>query len=359
MHFDLTDEQKALRDMLDSFLAERLGGAKAVDATRDTALDRDLWSALAALGLGGTLVPEADGGLGLDLLTLAVAAETLGGHAAPAPVVPNALAAWLIAETGTTAQRERWLTALISGECTAAFALQEEDGWFEQAWTLQPHRLEGAKRNVERGGEVDLLILGILGGGLALAERDSVSDIVALDTLDRSRPLADVHFAGGKADILPAEPSVVGALLNALAVVHAADALGAAAAVHALAVQYAGESYQFGRPIGSFQALKHQLAEMSVEIEPARPLVWYAAHAWDTKRPDAGRMASLAKAHAGELAVAVGRGAIEAHGGIGYTWEYPAHLFLKRAMHDRAWLGGTACHRERVAQLGGWGARNG
>ncbi|HTU13082.1 MAG TPA: acyl-CoA dehydrogenase family protein [Allosphingosinicella sp.] len=328
MRFDLTDEQKALRDTLDAFFAARFGGAEGVDAVADTALDRALWTDISALGLGGILVPAAAGGLDMGLLTLAVAAETLGRYAVPAPVLAGALAAWAIAEGGSEAQRERWLGPLMSGEALAAIALEGE--------TL-----------VERADAADLVIVGMRGGGLALVTAFTAT---AVDTLDRTRPLFEIDHD----DAEPLGGALADRLLDALLILHAADALGAAGAAQARAIDYARERRQFGRAIGSFQALKHQLADMSVELEPARPLCWYAAHAWDTGRADARRAAALAKAHLGEISVNCARAAVEAHGGIGYTWEYPVHLFLKRAMHDRSVHGTPNVHRERAAALAGW-----
>jgi len=353
MHFDLTDEQKALREMLAQFFHERLGGARAIEAVRETALDRGLAAEIGGLELSGIMVPAALGGSGLDLLSLAVVAETTGRYCVPAPIVASALAAWLVASWGTAAQRDRWLAGLMSGEIAAAFALQEAAGWLPESWTLQGDRIDGSKRNVEWAGDAGLLVVGLGGGTLALVDAAAEEVSVApVDSLDRSRPMGEVTFRHAVADPLPL--AATAPLIDAMLVLYAADAIGAASAIQALAVDYARERRQFGQLIGAFQALQHQLADMSVEIEPARPLVWYAAHAWDSGRADARRTAALVKAHAGDIAVAVARGAIEAHGGIGYTWEYPAHLFLKRTMHDRAAMGGVSFHRERAAALAGW-----
>lgn len=331
MRFDLTDEQKALRDTLEAFFAARFGGAEGVEAIADPALDRTLWNEISALGLGGILVPAEDGGLDMGLLTLTVVAETLGRYAVPAPVMTNALAAWLISVGGSEAQRERWLAPLMSGEVIAALALSGE-------------------ALVERADAADLVIVG-KDDGVAI-----VTDfaLTAVDTLDRSRPVFEISYDGAAAEPLDRDEKLADRLLDALLILHAADALGAASAAQARAVDYAKERRQFGRVIGSFQALKHQLADISVELEPARPLCWYAAHAWDTGREDARRAAALAKAHLGELSVNCARAAVEAHGGIGYTWEYPVHLFLKRAMHDRTIHGTPNFHRERAAALAGW-----
>jgi alkylation response protein AidB-like acyl-CoA dehydrogenase len=332
MRFDLTDDQKALRDTLESFFAARFGAAQGVEAVADTGLDRRLWQDIGELGLSGILVPADRGGLDMGLLTLAVVAETLGRYAVPAPVIGNALAAWAISQGGSDAQRQRWLQPLMTGEAVAAIAPAGE--------TL-----------VEWAEAADLVILEGSKSGLMLLPEFDVSPA---DTLDRTRPLGEISYDSDKAESLPGGGRLRERLYDALLVLHAADALGAASAAQARAIAYATERRQFGRPIGSFQALKHQLADISVELEPARPLCWYAAHAWDTGRDDARRAAALAKAHVGEIAVNSARAALEAHGGIGYTWEYPIHLFLKRAMHDRSIQGSPNFHRERAAALAGW-----
>ena len=352
MRFDLTEEQKSLREMLTEFFGERFGGAQGVEAIARTTLDADLWSAVAELGLAGAMVPEEDGGLGLDLLTATVIAEVTGRYAVPAPVLPSILASWLIATAGSQEQKGKWLPKLLGEGAQAAFALAEDGGWAPADWTLEGAPLVGTKLYVERADSADLFIVGGKDGSLAIVEADDAT-LTPVDTLDRTRPLFAVAFDAA-ADVLTTDAAVAGKLFDALCITSAADALGAASAIQARAIDYAKERKQYGRLIGSFQALKHQLADMSVELEPARPLVWYAAHAWDMGQEDAPRMAALAKAHLTDISVQVARNAIEAHGGIGYTWEHPAHLFLKRAMADRSALGSVNVHRERAAVLAGW-----
>ena len=121
-----------------------------------------------------------------------------------------------------------------------------------------------------------------------------------------------------------------------------------------MTVDYARTREQFGTPIAQFQAVKHQLANMAMEAEPMRGLVWMAAYAFDHRREDVAREAAIAKAHVTDRVVQIGRDAVSLHGGIGFTWECDVHFWLKRAMHDRTWLGGPAIHRERLAQLSNW-----
>jgi alkylation response protein AidB-like acyl-CoA dehydrogenase len=151
------------------------------------------------------------------------------------------------------------------------------------------------------------------------------------------------------------EPEVAARLVDALLVLLSADACGAGLRAYRMAVEYANVRTQFGQVIGKFQALRHQLANMAVDMEPCRALYWYAAYAWDTIPQKQRRTAATAKAHITDMAVRSARAAVEAHGGIGYTWEYPLHLYLKRAMHSRLHMGSPALHRERMALLARWG----
>jgi len=360
MNFDLSDEQRAIADAVRSVLEDRLGDAKIGAYLERVELDEALWSEVCGLGVCGILVREASGGMQMDMVTMAVIAEVLGSYAAPLPIVPNALAAWLIDRSGSPEQRDRWLSKLISGEAKAAFALGEaEDRWLPDTWTLRRGEsgggsLTGWKRNVEWGAAADLFIVGLSGDQLALVEANDTTVRHALDSVDRTRRLADVEFRESAAQSIEGGAESVSQLVDALLVLLAADACGAAATALSRAVNYAKERKQYGQLIGSFQALKHQLADMAVEVEPSRPLCWYAAHAWDVYPEKRARVAALTKAHVTDGAVSVARAAVEAHGGIGYTWEYPLHIFLKRAVFDRTYLGGPRVHRERMARLANW-----
>lgn len=355
MYFDLTDEQKAIREAVETMLSAEIDAARTVRLFNADELDRDLWRELIDLGLGAILVPAEQGGLGLDLLTLAVVTDSLAQHGVPAPIVGNALAAWVIATAGSDSQRERWLGPLLSGKAIAAFAfLEPAGGWLHTDWSLSGARLSGSKQCLEWGAAADLLIVGLAHGELGLVERAAPGVLIEpVSTLDRSRPMADVKFTDA-----PCEPLAAAAtgekLVDALLVLLAADAHGAGRRAYTMAVEYAQVRTQFGQLIGSFQALKHQLANMAIDIEPCRPLYWYAAHAWDSLPDKRSRAAANAKAHITDVAVKTARAALEAHGGIGYTWEFPLHVFLKRAMYARAAMGLPALHRERMALLAGW-----
>src|SRR5262249_13286376 len=163
-----------------------------------------------------------------------------------------------------------------------------------------------------------------------------------------------VACRGAAGGALPGGGSASGRVRDAGLVLLAADAWGAGSRLVEMAVEYAKTREQFGVTIGHFQALKHQLANMALELEPARALVWYAAHALDHLPEAAPRQPALAKAHLGERAMQVARDVVEAHGGIGFTWECDVQIWFKRCMFDRAFLGAPAVHRERAARLAGW-----
>ena len=358
MYFDLTDEQKLLRDSVETVLQRELAGTRLMALYNENgSADPQLWKALCGLGIAGILLPEAHGGVGMDLLALAVVAQACGYHGAPVPIVPSALAAWLLCEAGSNSQKTRWLPRLISGEAIAAFALNEEGGrWLPAQWqlTCASATLSGGKRNVERANEATLLVVGLANGALALVEPHPSLQFESVDSLDRTRPLQHVLFNSTPCELLTTDQRIADRLSDAMLVLIAADACGAGCRARDMAVAYAKVRKQFGRTIGTFQSLKHQLADMTVEIEPCFALVWYAAYAWDAIPEECAGAAARAKAHVGDAAVKVARRAVEAHGGIGYTWEYALHVWLKRAMADRNSMGLPAMHRERVAALAGW-----
>jgi alkylation response protein AidB-like acyl-CoA dehydrogenase len=353
MYFDLTDEQKAISDMVAALLRDAIPEDKAVAFFERGTLDADLWSRVKELGLLGILVDEADGGLGMGLLTLAAVQEQLGYAGAAVPVAHNAVAAWALARLGTDAQKDKWLSRLLSGDIVAAFALDEGGGFGPAHWTLSGQQLSGSKDNVAWGSDASLFFVGVAGAGLGIVDRSDGVEVAAIEPTDRTQPLARVHFKGASCSPL-GQPEDATRILDALYILLAADGCGAGNRSLQLAVDYAKQRKQFDRLIGSFQAIKHQLANMAAEMEPVRYLVWYAAHCWDTEALNRSYYASLVKAHAGEVSVRTARLAVEVHGGIGYTWEYPLHIYLKRAMFARTALGLPARHRERTAALAGW-----
>lgn len=356
MDFDLSAEQKMLQSSLSGLLADTVDPARLVqmDAAQVDELRAKVDAALFDMGLAGILVGEADGGLGLDLLTLAVVAEELGRHAAPSCIVRNALAAWTLSQVGDEAQKERWLPGLLDGRLRAAFAVQDAAGWSPECWAEPASDAPLRRRNVEGARDADILIVGLAGPRLGVASREAVLIDDPRAPLDATRPVDDITVPAQAVEPLQASGDLVERLRDAHLTLLAADAYGAGQRAFDMSVEYAKTRSQFDRLIGSFQGVKHQLANLAVEIHPARFLAWYAAHAWDSARQDAEYSSALAKAHVPDVAVRTARATVEAHGGIGYTWEYPLHLYLKRAMFDRVAWGGVEEHRARAASLAQW-----
>jgi len=357
MHFGLTDERRLLQATLRDFAARACPPAerrRRFDA--GTGFDAGLWGAAAEIGLPGLGTPQRYGGAGLELLDLALAFEVLGESALPGPFLGHALASLAVARGGSEAQREHWLPRLASGEAVGALAIAEPgDVWTPEAWTLAPRggALAGAKLFVEAADHAALLVVGVAGGGLALVAGDGVR-AEPIDSLDRTRPLFRARFDGAPAEALPGGREAAEAVLDAARVLLAADAFGAAWTLIARTVEYALTREQFGTPLAQFQAVKHQLANLAADAEPLRGLVWYAAHAFDHLPEQRARDAAVAKAHATERALHVGRSCVELHGGIGFTWDCDVQIWVKRTMFDRTWLGTPHAHRERVAALEGW-----
>ncbi len=362
MHFGLTEEQVLLQESLRRYAAEALPASR-LRALFDSGVGFDdaLWQGAAKLGLCGLTVPEEYGGAGLELLDQALAFEVLGEAALPGPFLAHALVCHAIARGGSEAQKHRWLPRLAAGELVGGIALGESgDRWEPEDWRLAivDGRATGSKAFVHAGPECGLLVVGLAGGRLGLVEAAATgadqTGGVRLDPIegsDRTRALADLHLDGAVVDLLDADPEIASSVLDAVRILLAADAFGAAWRLIRMTVDYAQTREQFETPIAQFQAVKHQLADMTMEVEPMRGLVWYAAYAFDHRPEEVAREAATVKAHVTDRVVQVARGAISLHGGIGFTWECDVHFWLKRAMFDRSWLGSPAAHRERLAQL--------
>jgi alkylation response protein AidB-like acyl-CoA dehydrogenase len=361
MDFSLTDEQELLQETVRTFV-EKECPPKLVRAIFDAEQageregERALWRGLADLGVAGLVVPERHGGAGLELLELALVSEELGRGALPAPFLGHALATLALAHGGSEAQKSRWLPLLASGDALASVALAEAGGaWLPETWRARAAdgRLHGEKELVPGAEGAALLVVGVAGGELALVETSGPGVALAPErALDRGRPLSRVSLAGAPCDWLA--PGTAARVVDAGLVLLAADAFGAAHRLVRMTADYVQTRQQFGRSLASFQAVKHQLADMALEVDPTRGLWWYAAHAFDHDVANASRAAAIAKAHVTDRAQQVARDAVEAHGGVGFTWECDVQIWFKRVMFDRLWLGAPMLHRERAAQLAGW-----
>ncbi|MBW2275160.1 MAG: acyl-CoA/acyl-ACP dehydrogenase [Deltaproteobacteria bacterium] len=357
MNFDLSEEQQLLQQTVGRFVANECPAARLREIfDGDEGHDPLLWKGLAEMGVAGLALSEEYGGAGLQMLDLAVVAETLGHGAMPGPFFNHAVGSLAIQLAGSEEQRQRWLPALAGGEAIATIALAEEGGWQPEDWTLQAGTtLSGVKRHVPLASLADLVVVGVAGGGFAVVERAGGGlSFESVDVADRTRRLEALRLEEAPCELLPEGASVAGRVRDIALVLLAADAFGGASRCVEMSVEYAKNREQFGVPIAQFQAVKHQLADMTLEVEPSRGLYWYAAHALDHARDDAPRTAAIAKSHITDRFMQVARDSVELHGGIGFTWECDLQIWFKRAMFDRAFLGNPGVHRARAAAMADW-----
>lgn len=358
MDFGLSPEQEMLRDTVGRCLAETcpLDHVRACTDSGSAASDR-VMAALADIGLTGLMVPEAHGGLGMTLLDAAVVAEQLGRAVAPAPFLARSVLAPLaLVLAGSPAQQAQWLPRIAAGEVRFGVAIA---GIVEER--------DGAKVRVEAGGltgtalfaldfaDADHFIVADESGRLHLLDAAANGvERIALHTIDSTHSVGELRLSGAAAEPLAGDGGVAARrLVDAGRILLAADSLGAGEVMIEKAVAYAGEREQFGRVIGSFQAVKHMCAEMAARHEPCRALVWYAAHAFDAVPGEAALMACHAKSHTGEVHRFVARTATEVHGGMGFTDLLGLHFWFKRIGFDRQVLGGPERVRDVAAQLQG------
>ncbi len=374
MDFGLSDEQEQLQGSVREFLARECPPAFVREvAKHDDGYPRALYAQMAALGWTGLVIPEAHGGSGLGLLDLALLLEEMGRAALPGPFFSSAVLGTLaLTYGGTIAQKRAWLPKLASGAVVATLALLDAgdrldaEGVKTRARKSKGgYRLSGNMMFVTDAQVSDLLIAvfrtrgrGEDGVTSFLVPRDTPGVAIRpLESVDLTRRSCEVEFRDVEVPasaVLGAEGNgwkAIARVLDAAAVALAADSLGGAERALEMAVEYAKVREQFGRPIGSFQAVKHLAAEMVAEIEPSRSLVWYAAYAHDTLPREAAKAASMAKARLSDVYSRTANRAVQIHGGIGFTWEHDMHLWFKRAKWNEYAFGDATYHRERLARL--------
>jgi alkylation response protein AidB-like acyl-CoA dehydrogenase len=332
MDFDFNDEQREIKSTARDFLGSRFKPEKVRElAESDNPYDDDLWRQISELGWPGIAISEEHGGLGLGTVELVILQEELGYALAPTPFIANAYAGALIQTAGSDEQRAQWLPGIASGEARGAAELDAD-----------PDPLVGAADGAA------ILVLAE-GDGARLVEPEAAT-LERLDLIDTTRAYYRVTADGG--DSLPGD---VAPAVDTGAVALAAELVGVGQRALDMAVEYAKEREQFGRPIGAYQAVSHRLAEMLWDVEEARSLTYYAAWAADAEPETLPLAASMAKARASDAANSVTHNAIQTFGGIGFTWEHDIHFFLKRARVGSRLMGTARQHRERVAELSGLG----
>ena len=373
MDFGLSEDQELLQRSAREFLERECTPGFVRTVTRDEeGFPRSLYRQMAELGWMGLVIPEPYGGSGLGLLELALLMEEVGRAVVPGPFLSSSLATLALLKAGSAAQKKRWLPPLATADAVATLAFVEEsdrldaEGITTRARKVAGgYRLSGRKMFVADAHVADLLIAAFRTAGkgedgvtLFVVPHDTPGlAIRPLQSFDLTRRPMEVEFA----DVNVPASAVLGGegkgwktlsrLIDAAAVLLAADSLGGAEKALEMAVDYSKVREQFGRPIGSFQAVKHMAAEMVSEIEPARSLVWYAAYAQDALPRDASRAASMAKARLSDVYSRTTNRAVQIHGGIGFTWEHDMHFWFKRAKSNEVAFGDATYHRERLARL--------
>ncbi|MGW7607564.1 acyl-CoA dehydrogenase family protein [Streptomyces sp. NPDC054766] len=350
-----TEEEEALRAAVRDLLADRCAAADVITRTESgTPHDPELWKALSeGMGLAGLLVPEEQGGQGATHREAAVVLEELGRAVAPVPYLTSAVVATeaLLACEGQAAAE--LLAALASGRTVGALAvpLNVGPGAAHQAVRLENGSLHGELTGIADAVAADVLLVPAEDGGLYAVDADAVT-IVPQVCLDQTRPLARITFEGAPARLLTEDaPVAVRRALRAGAGLLASEQLGIADWSLTETVRYLKERKQFNRPVGGFQALKHRLAQVWLEVVGTRAAARNAADALATGSPDSDVAVAVAQAYAAPVAVHAAEEAVQLHGGIGMTWEHPAHLYLKRAKADSIAYGTAGAHRAALAEL--------
>jgi len=353
MDFGLSDEQKLLQDTIRKLLGAEFPPARARAVSQlPSAHDADLWAKLAEAGALGALVPEPHGGSGLSFLDAMLVAEEVGRAAGPGAFAATAvMGAVAVAAAGDDALAKEVLPEIAAGSTRIGVGLAEATGARDGAGVrLERGRADGVALFVLDAVEADRLLLFTPRGLALLGAKAPGVEVVPLVAVDGTRRFAEVRLRSVEpVAVIDALPRVLAAGRIALAF----DSLGASQRALELALEYASQRKQFGRVIGSFQAVKHMLSEIAAALEPARSLAWYAAHAFDAEPHEAVRMAALCKAHLTETATEILRKATEVHGGIGFTEQYDLHLWFRRVALSRPLLGGPELLREEATRLRG------
>ena len=335
MNFDFTDDQQAIKSTAREFLTSRFKAEKLRQLAEAGEYDDGIWGEMCELGWPGIFIGEEHGGQELGVLELGILSEELGYALAPSPFLSNAAAGLVIQHAGSDEQKKRWLPGIASGEERGTVAYVK-DGAAELVADVDSAAfvvcVDGSTAAVVPSGD---------------AEADRV------DTIDSTRRFSRVRVPDGAGEALEGD---AGPVIGPIAVTVAAELVGVSQRAMEMAVEYAKDRQQFGRPIGVNQGVSHRCAQMLLEVESARSATLYAGWAADHE-PDSLPLASaMAKAYASDAGWGVTASALQVHGGIGFTWEHDLHFFLKRAKTDAHLFGTAGEHRERVAELAGLSA---
>ena len=374
MDVTLNEDQTMLQDMTRRFLEDRSPiGALRKQANAKEGFDRDVWKEGAELGWIALFVPEENGGIAESaggVADAAIVAEELGRVVYSGPFLSNSAVAYAIARSGSAKQREAHLPGLASGETMGAWCLSGrgpmagiDAGSIQARQSGNGYELTGLAAFVQDAADADvLLVTAADGDGISQfvisAKADGVS-IEPMDALDLGRRLSVVRFDNVKTDadaLLGEAGAGAEALekqLQAVVALQCAETVGVTDRAFEFTLEWVNDRYAFGRPIGSYQGLKHRLARHCGHLEGAKAAAAYAAKAVQDDAPDAAIAVSVAKSQCGRAATEIIRDCLQMHGGIGLTWEHDIHLYLRRAVSNEQLWGSPAAHHERLCQLAG------
>ena len=367
MNFAFTEEQEELRKTVRAFLDAK-SPETAVREQMETVngFDPAVWSQMGSqMGLMGIHIPEEFGGMGFSYVELGVVLEEMGRSLLCAPFFSTVvLAANTLMQSGDEAAKKKYLPGIASGETTATLASVEPSGkWDEAGITMtakgsgSSFTLAGTKMFVLDGHTASMIIVSArTSKGVSLFAVDGNSKGLtrtALSTMDQTRKQAKLEFVDVAATLIGTEGKgwdVLSRVNDLVVVALAAEQVGGAQKVLDMAVEYAKVRVQFGRPIGSFQAIKHKCADMLLEVESAKSAAYYGMWCASEMNEELPSVASLSKAYCSEAYFHAAAENIQIHGGIGFTWEHPAHLYFKRAKSSELLFGDPTYHRELLAQ---------
>ena len=349
MNFDFSDDQKLLRDQARKFLQDKCDRSlvRSILEDSDQQYSENLWKDIAEMGWTGTAIPEEYGGLGLGMLELCVIAEELGRSLAPTPFSSSIyLFAEFIKSYGSEEQKKKYLPKIASGEFIGTFALSETNGTPRSSnikASVNDGKLSGEKTPVNDGEVADIIIVAANSDNnanhnslsLYLVEKDDPGlSKSSLETLDPTRPACSLNFSNVNAEQIGNRGegwSMIEDIFNRAAVLFSFEQVGGAQVSLDEAKKYSLERFAFGRQIGSFQALKHKMADMYVKIELARSNAYYGAWALSTDSNELPVAAAGARVSASDAYNYSSQENIQIHGGVGFTWEYDCHLFYRRS----------------------------
>ena len=360
MYFGLSEEQKSLEENINRFLADNapLDTIKAV-ANGEVDKAQEVHKGIIDLGLSGLIIPEEYGGLELNMLFATVVAAALGAGTAPVPFAgAYVMAPLAINLGGDEGQKNQWLPKIAGGECVIGVGLSEYVGAREDAGIeFSNGKLSGRSLFLIDGKNADGFLLANKSGELYLVDASSKGiEVTELTTVDKTRTSIELILKDVDAELLTgsSDKSVIEKVLDAGRLMLSADTVGAAQVMLDKSVAYSLERKQFGRLIGSFQAVKHMCAEMAADLEPCHSMIWHAAHCLDNVPEEARLMACQTKAHISEVGKQVSKTATEVHGGMGFTDELGLHYWFKRIGLNRQLLGSPELIREEAGKLQGF-----